>query len=220
MHRGWDQPHAIVGDLPPFRLGTGVPWACGIGGFDKPHMGVSNDRYPYRYAVVLLSGRDRHGDRGRDSQRAHLKGGGRKGLGALAAEPLSRRPLPPPAAADFKSIRTGTFYRFASENGPTAARYYSRLTGCSAQKYCMGRARRCVERQRGRARRANGWGLDPAVVLLKTRSCFWKARDRVAMDRHTACQPLLLRSLRLPDEVDEAAAVERHELHAFSGTGC
>jgi hypothetical protein len=28
------------------------------------------------------------------------------------------------------------------------------------------------------------------------------------MDRHTACQPLLLRSLRLPDEVDEAAAVE------------
>ena len=145
---------------PPFCLGTGVPWASGIGELDKPRMGVSNDRYPYRYAVVLLSDRDRHGDRGRGCQRAHL------GVDGRGSAPLLPSPSHAPAA-DFKSIRTGTFYRFASESGPTAARYYSRLTGCSAQKYCTGRARRCVERQRGRAQRANGWGLHP----------LWSAED-------------------------------------------
>jgi hypothetical protein len=88
------------------------------------------------------------------------------------------------------------------------ARCESCPSSCSAQKYCTGRARRRVKRQRGRARRASGWVPDPAVVLLKTRSRFGRPVTELAMDRHAACQRLLLRSLRLPDEVDEAAVVE------------
>src|SRR6266487_2330305 len=58
------------------------------------------------------------------------------------------------------------------------------------------------------------------VVLLKTR--FGMPVTELATDRHTACQRLLLCSLRLPDEVDEEAALEPllPRITAFSGAGC